>query len=301
VKRRTFLAGAAAVAAQGWLGRAFAGAVAAPDAGVKDVRDALERARRLGKPLLVLVVPADRFVGAARGWTLGSWIDSGDGDAMRLLALCEIVAAPQAALHAAVPASGTAEALMVLVMTDRRPFEVRIDPGPLPEAPADRRVSFDGDRGIDEWDDHPTAPQRQALTERLAGLLLPDDAALDRLAAQARAALPLGSDAEIRRRLAVGELPAEEADRAAALLATVHGDDAPAAFDALGRAARARLRGHRIPGSYWGHATACADFIEDPPPDYRPVAMMCGMGSVSPKAARFLAFYVGLPARKDFP
>jgi hypothetical protein len=289
MERRTFLVTTAAVVVQGLIGFEGRAAVSVKGAPSGEVGEALARARAAGKPLLVLVVPTNRAAGWQRGRAFGAWINTGGDDAMRLFALCEVVAATQAKLAEVVPAAGTAEALLVLVETDRDPAQVRVERGTLPEI-ADVRGSRVRDP---QRDDDEIQQQVDALTTKLHALLVPDAATLARRVAQAKSVLPPDAEQAIQSRLAHGELPAADADRAAALLFG-HG---PRATEALAAAAEARVRRTRIPGSHWAKSSGCGETVEDPPPGYEQAMVACGMGHVPARAARFLDFYV--EARQD--
>lgn len=244
--------------------------------------EAHRRAVDEGRPLLIWVVGDDHW---GLGETFGAVLNHGGDEVHALLALVEGTCAEPVAITeltgAAVP-PGTA---YVLVETDRVPALVRTaahpPSTPLPADPWNEEWM----RGEDARVDRGIRAHRDLLRE----LVLPDRGALDRYAAQARAAAPLA--AEVVRELGP-EAPAEELTRAAAVLALRASDrevDAAAAMRALAAVGVERFLRRAIPGSRWARGGGCGIYVEGLPED-RQVVMGCGMGFVAEKARRMLWF-----------
>jgi hypothetical protein len=297
MKRRTFLRAASAGVAvvstwPAWLRSAFAQAESeALPADISDhvgaVSEGFRRAQRAGKPLLVLVIPADDAVKWQRGTAFGELLNHGGPAVMLDLALAELVCAPMVAVRKLVPQTPPrpADPLMVLVETDAVPARVSMLDAPLASDPLGRREDADGDAAVDA---------RIATLRRLIHRALsPSSEALTRRASQTRASLGAAALAELDRALAAGSLTPALADRAAALvLEAEQGHERLAASrrHALVEGASARIQGRRIPGSHWATSGGCGIQIEDYSRDDH-VAYGCGMGHVPPRSQRFLHFF----------
>jgi hypothetical protein len=151
MNRRGFLKTSAAAAlalagAPGLIRRAFADESCAPreQVGLASLAGAYRRAQRAGRPLLVLVIPADLETQWDRGAAWGELLNHGSDDQLAPLSLVDVACARLSDLARLVPRAGGREALAMLVDTARVPAQVtRID-GNLPQyEPADRY------RGVD--------------------------------------------------------------------------------------------------------------------------------------------------------
>ena len=105
---------------------------ARPGAGWRSSATGSGGPRRVGKPLLVLVVPDDGDVRWRNGQAFGELLNRGGDEAMALLALAEVICAPMSALRLVVPGAGEAEPTMVVVETHVvparcRPVEARLE------------------------------------------------------------------------------------------------------------------------------------------------------------------------------
>lgn len=274
MRRRAFLgtavAGAALAGSTSWIERAFAQPPAGD--GLAVLSTAYRRAQRAGKPLLVIVIPADVSAKHLRGQAFGEAINFGSDAVMATLATCEVACAEIAAVRQLVPQlpARPAEPLLVLIETDAVPARVRPLDGPI-------AAPFDGPIG--------------ALIVRGVA---PDDTTIARRAAQARARLGATRVAQIERALAAGSLQLQEADAAAAIVAErarrATGAARARLTAVLAAAGIARVRARRIDGSHWASSWGCGVDIEDTPVDEGGM-MDCGMGHVGPRARRFLYFF----------
>jgi hypothetical protein len=117
MNRRSFLAASALAAGFSLrLRRAFADVsvlgAGAPLSHAKEFREGLERARRLGKPLLVIVIPQDDAAKWERGRAFGEWINHGTPEQLAPLAGQVVVCAGVVDMGRYAPAG---EPLMALV------------------------------------------------------------------------------------------------------------------------------------------------------------------------------------------
>lgn len=333
MNRRKFLGSAATAAViatwPGWLRRAFAGtsAIEQEAAGLAVLSEGYRHAQRAGKPLLVLVIPADGGQKYDRGRAFGEYLNHGSPEQLAPLALCEVACAEMAKLRRLVPAAGEGEPLMVLVETDRVPAQVqRLDVA---------LVEDDRERGWRVVDEEPVEPPKKKETEeerwqrrfdarqrreeaviarrieQIAVLVReavqPDVARLAERAAQARAHVhSIGQSvgagvatAQFELSLASGvEVSQAEVEDAPALVALAaaraQGVRREALLGLLARVVEARLR--RVPpsGSRWAVSSGCGTRIEG---ETQQVMVACGMGHVPEKSARFLYFF----AKNDDP
>jgi hypothetical protein len=297
--RRRFLGTTAGLAAAalwpGWLRRAFAEKEQDPWLGpaAPGLADGLAHARHAGKPLLVLVIPADSTARWRRGQAFGELINHGGEETLATLALAEILCAPMDDIRRLEPDAGDAEPLLVLFETDGPRPRVRIVDAQLPEnLPRGR-----GDLSWEEWrkqDDAQVEARIAQLSRLVQRALAPDGPAVERRAIQARAALTPAEHAEVERSLLDGGgLELSLADRAAALVFEAAEEAGPSRRPALlallAQAAAARLRDQPVPGSRWARSSGCGTVVEGAPELSRMVA--CGMGHVPAKSQRFLYFF----------
>lgn len=298
--RRRFLGATAGLAAAAlwpsWLKTAFGERELPPDSDPRapGLASAYRRAERLGKALLVLVIPQDSSARYNRGRAFGELINHGSDEALATLALCEVACAPMSEVHSLTALHGNAEPLMVLLETDSTTPRARMIDAQLPDGP-----EFGG-KWSQDWearrraDDKAIEQRITALTELLQRALLPGSGALERRARQARSRLQTSEIAEVDRSALNGTgLRIELVDRAAALVALAAEQSGPSRKPAyialLARSAAARLRDQPPPGAYWAVSGGCGTVIEGREDLSRMVA--CGMGHVPAKSQRFLYFY----------
>jgi hypothetical protein len=305
ITRRTFFSGAAAAGAAAftlpaWIERAFAqDRPAAPDP-LDVVSAAYRRAQRAGKPLLVLVVPAEGSSAWIRGQHFGELINHAGPEAMADLALVEVVCASLEVLHRLAPLPPSprgrepAQVFMVLVETDAVPARVQLlTPRVAPsvdffrgeEGRSWEQMQIDEDRVIDR--------RIAVLSGAIHDFVAPDAATVRRRATQARARLDAATLRQIEAALPTGMIPPSLADRGAALLAEAALTATPRRrgdlTTALAAAATARLRQHEVAGAQWARATGCGSYVEAETTEH--LSPPCGMGHVSPRSARVLQFY----------
>jgi hypothetical protein len=323
MNRRKFLGSAATAAViatwPGWLRRAFAGqsALEQEAAGLAVLSEGYRRAQRAGKPLLVLVIPADAGQKYDRGRAFGEYLNHGSTEQLAPLALCEVVCAEMAKLRRLAPAAGEDEPLMVLVETDRVPARVqRLDVAlvegdeergwrVVDDDPADRPKKKETEE--ERWQRLAAARQRREEAiivrriEQIAALVKeavqPDMALLERRAAEVRAHVSsIGAGvatAQFELALAHGAPVSQaEVEGAPALVALAaaraQGARREELLDMLARVVVARLR--RVPpsGSRWAVSSGCGTRIEG---ETEQVMVACGMGHVPAQSARFLYFF----------
>jgi hypothetical protein len=127
MRRRGFLKGALGIAALAaapmLIRRAFAdGSCPTPNnsgKGTADnlgaLTDALKRAQRNGKHLLVFIIPAEDGIKYDRGSAFGAWLNHGTPKQIAPLARCEVVCATMADVKRLVPSVQGKEPLMVAI------------------------------------------------------------------------------------------------------------------------------------------------------------------------------------------
>jgi hypothetical protein len=183
MNRRGFLAGGALLVWPGWLRHAFA-ADCDPGA-LQGLFTAYRRARRAGRPLLVLVVPEDDGAKYDRGHAFGEWLNHGTDEQLAPLAQAEVICASMTDLRALVPHAGEGEPLMIIVPTDRVPARVQPLTAPLPP--------HAGWEARDQH--HPEIDRRIAVLAALAGRALGTPRDVAAAAADVRARLVSGTPA----------------------------------------------------------------------------------------------------------
>src|SRR5690606_1498698 len=116
--------------------------------------DSYRRARRTGKPLLVLIIPADDQKKWQRGALWGAFLNYGNNRQLAPLAQCEVVCATAAELHKLVPDAAQNEPLAVLVESNALPAKthaVRVEIKPSESTSTDWAVrDAEADARIDE-------------------------------------------------------------------------------------------------------------------------------------------------------
>lgn len=326
MNRRQFL-GSAATAAMiatwpGWLRRAFADKPALEQAAadLSVLSEGYRRAQRAGKPLLVLIIPADANQKYERGGAFGEYLNHGGTEQLAPLALCEVACAEMASLRRLVPDAGEGDPLMVLVETDRLPARVQRlevalaqDPKSLWFGGVDEDTEVPGsskrkkkETEEERWQRRFEAQRRKEEAsiakriEQIAALVQqavqPDMALLEQRAAQVRAHVSRVGEiapAQFERDLAggatVSQAQVEEAPALVALAAVrAQGARREALLALLAGVVVARLR--RVPpaGSRWAVSSGCGMRIEG---QTQQVMVACGMGHVPEKSARFLYFF----------
>ena len=277
MKRRHFLHRAAGLALMPTLVRqAFA--EESPIDRVEALFEAYRRARRAGRPLLVLIVPETRGI-HGRAW--GELINHGTETQLAPLAIFEPACATPAELAKLAPqANVNADTVLVALDTERVPaaahnVEAKLASNDYRQGPrsdwteksdgiVDSRIAslaeavhkaavacqpakYDPQAGLEVW--RPPAPP-------VASKQVPSAADVERNAGW------------YWRQLSWDALGAKKA--------------------ALADVARARFRDERVPGSYWARSTGCGTEIEGGPPSM----IGCGMGHINRRSTRFLHFYV---------
>lgn len=286
MKRRAFLGTAAASLATaawpGWIRRAFAdAAVTQPGRQGAAIAAALGRARATGRPLMVLVVPADDSQKWELGHAFGEWINQGTVAQRWPLALAEAVCAPIAELG--MPAEKD-EPLMVLVEPSGEAHPLR---GKL--EPVLGMKLWVGEKPPKMDDDDTIVERRIALLARLAEqAIAPDAAVLERRKREAwQAICPEGQPCPTRSaRFVPAELALQAAMGSEATRRELHGKLAAQVDATLKHAAPA--------GSHWANASGCGMTIEDEKQDGMMI-VGCGMGHVPAKSHRFLYLYSKTP------
>lgn len=232
----------------------------------------LERARALGKPLLVFVVPRDATLRRDRGLAFAQALTYGPPSLLAELALCELTALEM--VDAPRWLQSASEPLLVLVEPDGIAFR-RIDATLPREAAA-------------HWDEPDTAYEAsvEKRVQTIAGLvheaIAPNGSVLDARARAAAAALP---SAEVRAaRSNAASLTPEALVRAAAIVLRDARRGAPELERRLADAVRSEQL--RPEGTRWGSSYGCGVEIEGEAGGM----MACGMGHVPAKGARFLHF-----------
>ena len=305
MKRRALLGAAAASAGvltcPSWLARAFAQVTASEE--LAALSDAYRRAQRTGRPLLVLVIPAQQEARWDRAQALGELLNHGGDDVLADLALAEVACATMATLRTLVPQAGTGEPLMVLVEPEAVPATARALTAELPRTPDYWVFSEEM-----TWEER-TRREDAVIDERIAvlralvhGAIAPDAATIARRAALARAHLSATDrarvEAAVTGSLAVDRIPRDVVAVAPAMLAEAAAAH-PAMRAVLVELGTERWRRGRIPGSRWAIGGGCGVQVEETEEEQRAregdgrVQMMvaCGMGHVPERSARFLDWY----------
>jgi hypothetical protein len=279
-------AGAVVLTWPGWLGRAFA--QTADDEAV-ELEGTIAWARAAGRPVLVIVVPADVHAWVLRGEAWGELLNYGPDLAMADLTLADVVCAHAPTLRALVTGAPEGEPVAVVIEPDGT--VTSYDP-PLAERP-DRRER-QGDEEYEASAEAAVDARIASLTRLVHDALAADDAMIARRAQDARTARGVSS-AWFAQALGGAPLTAELAAEAPAEVyaATRRVDAADAApwLAALTRLGIRRLRLSRIPGSRWARSTGCGAILEGPSERYG--GMPCGMGWSPARSVRFLSFLVG--------
>lgn len=281
--RRQFLGTATKAGAIGWLSHYFLGAPAwAGDekavAAMGNVSDAYRRASILGKPLLVLVIPAKDDDKHARGTVFGELLNHGGRGAYLDLALCEIVCATVAETKLQLKELKVeGEPLMLLVETDAA------TPRATPIAP---QIRYDiGWKDGPEKMDQLVKERLDAVVAALHAAVAPDEKALAARAALAEARLPADEVKAIRAAVDAGKAPQPETLARGAAIVRARGRHET--LGALAAATESRVKGPAPAGAKWATSEGCGVAIEG---EAAP-AVGCGMGMVPLLSRRFLWFF----------
>jgi hypothetical protein len=211
------------------------------------LRHALERARELGKPVVVVVAPSDPSEAVSLGFTISEAVEVGGEELLASLALAEVACASAEQLRELIGSVSKGDVVGVLEERDG----------------AFAWTSVVWERTAPAVASH--EDQQRALRERGASnaasltLALSGPAVAERRAAAARRALPARALDEVECALAVStELDLATVDAAAALL---HGAG-PRWRPPLAQAARARVWDAPPRGARWANDLGCGREIE---------------------------------------
>lgn len=269
-------------------------------------RAGLERARKLGKPLLVLVIPQEPGQASERGEWFGSWLALADEALLADLALFERICVPTAAL-ADLGIDGVdaaKEPVMLCIEThDATPRAIAID-GALDKT----LVQTFANPWPQEGESYEAAELRMgnAIRARNAALSswLRDAVKLDermpQLAAQVDATLTDDERAQLAKDVAQpATIDGALLERASAIVRHAIPVDEPTrredAIRAIAAATADAVRTRPPAGAAWAHSTGCGFEFEDPDRegDTRDAGIACGMGFVPAEGKRFLFFLTG--------
>lgn len=275
---------------------------------------AWSRAQSLDKPLLVaLVAPPRDYVHGDVGTLLGGLLNHGTRDELATLALTELACATSDELERVTGVRSAGDPLCVLVVRpplalahwrDRPcsiiygvPQPVAIDPEL--DAPLDYfELMKHADESGKTWEQmgdelEANAVRRSTqLHDAIRLALVPNAAALQDLAARARAVVPATSTAASEHLATCPEGLTPGDALASAALVVAAADEPRAArdflLDKVVEGVRARWVDAPPPGALWGNSTGCGSRIEGVEPQ---LMVACGMGHVAEHAQRFLCFY----------
>jgi hypothetical protein len=226
MNRRRFLktatlGAAALVAAPAFVRRAFGDETCdttSASSGLVQLSDGYRRAQRAGRPLLLLVVPADDGEKFERGRAFGELLNHGSDAQLAPLGLCEVLCAGMTDIRRLIPSAGAGEPLMVLVDASRVPAQVKRLDVKLPAYDS----SFRG-RSEVKWDEQ--VRTENAISERR----------IETLANLIRDAVAPGSAgltgqipslaADVRARLTHGRVPGSRWASSSGCGTTVEDDD----------------------------------------------------------------------------
>lgn len=292
VRRSSAAAGLALV--PDWVARGFAlhqDPVAKEPSRRDQLRTARDRAVAQGKPLLVLVVPADRDERYLRGRQLGALLNHGSHDVLSDLAMCQPACATVALVRAELGAEGIDGEPMLLVAEPPRAVDgprvswhVQAIAPELKIPPA-----FELGRDVDKiYRDNNTV-----LAAALHDAVARDRAMLAERADRERATLTEDEHRVLTRWFTTTDEPPPDELLVRAAAVVLMAAEAPRR-----RGDRARLLKHlieasrrafieqRLPGSRWAHSSGCGTVVEGQ--GALGVMGPCGTGLVPPVCQRFL-------------
>jgi len=289
MKRRTFLAlsaaGFAGAALPDWMARCFAGDIPPAEAR-KALRDAYQRAKERGKPLLVVVIPTADDAKALRGEIAGQFFTHGGEEVHADLALCEVVCATVADAKASIPfPRGDEEPLFVLVEAAEADVSAHAIAPDLQVRVDESRPDLENEGVIEREHRARIARIAKALRARVA----PDVATLERRARSELRSVPEAERAKVEASCHE-TAPDDVAERfAGAIRLRAEKGEIPRAkaVARLARVADARYVKSSPPGARWGQNTGCGVRIEGE----LDIAVACGMGFVPKLSERFLYFF----------
>jgi hypothetical protein len=285
IDRRTFLGTAAGAGAIGWLSHYFGLAFAGDDpkvAAMGNVTDAYRRASSLGKPLLVLVIPAGKAGRFTRGEIFGALLNHGGRGAYLDLALCEIACATVADAKLQLPGLKVeGEPLMLLVETDcATPRSTPVDP----------QIRYDISSKDGDKEDELVKARLEQVVASLRAAVAPDAKALASRAALAESRLPADEVKAIHAAVADGKTPQPQALERAPAIVRARAEDPVAGrqeiLDALAAATEKRVTGPPPAGAKWAHSGGCGIRFEG-----EASGVACGMGYTPELSQRFLWFF----------
>ncbi|MCC7170132.1 MAG: hypothetical protein IT459_06770 [Planctomycetes bacterium] len=269
-------------------------------------RVGLERARKAGKPLLVLVIPSEPGAASERGEWFGSWLALADAALLADLALFERICVPMAALAdlGVRDVDPKTEPVMLFIEThEDAPHAIAID-GALDE----ELVRAFANPWLQEGESYEAAELRMgtAIRARNAALTgwLRDTVKLDermpRLAAQVDATLTDDERAQIAKHLAQpAAIDRTLLERAGAVvrdaIPVAETKQQEAAIRAIAAVTADAIRTKPPAGAVWARSSGCGFEFEDPNRhgDSDDAGIECGMGFVPEEGKRFLFFLQG--------
>jgi hypothetical protein len=280
MKRRNFLQGAtlSLLTLPAWLGCAFqrGGSIdlTNPDEVVDNaVSRAFLNAQKIGKPLMVVVIPKDATQRYDRGHAWGEYLNYGF---LWPMALCEVICANEKEISELGPVSG--EPLFYLIDSDA---------GSIKVTPYNTKMTpFSQTREYDDAEEGDVDVRIRALGKLVGDALAKDNAMLQERAALVEVALKIDAKQSL---LLSSNISIKEADRFAAIIAR----NSPRNTQTLELAAQERLKAKKIEGSRWTHASPCGgDTYEDATEkEQEDGVSKCGMGYIPAKSERFLTFF----------
>ncbi|MGE0788223.1 MAG: hypothetical protein AB7S26_21300 [Sandaracinaceae bacterium] len=297
VKRRTFLSAAAAAAAGSlslptWMSRAFAQEDDGRDHAdeLRVLSDAYRTAQRTGRPLLVLVVPADGGRRWERAHAFGEVLNNGSDEVFADLALAEVVCSTMDSLRRLVPQAPEGEPWLIVVEPDEVPARVRAFAPELPSWPDHWTEA--GAADFEQRTEQAVDRRISILTEVIHQGLAEDDAMLAHRAEVAQRQLDAGIRDRLQAALRHGSVSAElmRAAPAAVAQAAHRTPGRRSLLHDLAMQARERLTQNRVPGSYWASSWGCGIEVEGRDDN---AVVGCGMGHVPERSRRFLYWYSG--------
>lgn len=251
------------------------GCPALPD-GVGDVSAAFRKAVAVGKPLLVIVIPAEAGQKHERGELWGEVLNHGSPSTWAALACAEVVCATAAALNVVVPGLVAGEPLFALVETDTLPVTASSHTVAVPDYPRDWGRGGGADWQQRQEQEKQLGLQRIALLGGLIeqALFGANSGALER---------PLLARRVEQTRSTLADTGGARTDDNGASLLVQAGD-----VDRATAAAMARLKVARVRGSKWAVGGGCGVSVEGENDD---VGIACGMGHTPALSRRFLYWF----------
>ena len=295
--RRGFLkaatSGVAAATWPGWLRKAVADvSVVNPMSGAKNVKDAIQRGRDLGKPLLVFVVPPDAEKWE-RGHLFGEFLNNAIDPQMALLSLAELVCATVDQL-----------AGVGIAVADRNAKMLVVEPGAGSATAIGLQVEAlshgrGREPGAEKNEDRLIDRRVAEVARAVKGALAADPAMVARRAAAVRAKNPKAANAMDQALVgegANGAIDDAKIEGAAAIAleqTAVESDSlaGPLLVGRLAAYAKRKWRKQPPPGSKWASSWGCGTNVEGEAPE----GVACGMGHVPAKSARFLYLFSKTP------